>query len=1620
MPGLNEQLKKVKDARAAFKTAEHALYTARLSAQKTLKTSNFADLQQAVGGAFGAFETARNTLNAAIKGLFTQQEAYRTLSGNLSAEYPVLFLPVRIETRFVDLPDGKQQLWVRIYPDDIHVHTHEPLLTDAEVTAGENYWKALAAANRMTTGDKEASKQAAWQLLREYNGTQRSLWVARQTKPKNWKPDLAVADSALQFPPHTETKSHPWTKPPHTQLLPDKFVVSLYNGSEWFSHEGEPLPDTLYLGPDPFRAEQAIQKVGDNIVPHEDFAWATDFEKAEQNGMALRIDLKPEYFNPGGKIERLFATGILFSADPEKSQEMVEQMIENHHFSRNGFRLVAQGTPTNNTEKDGSGFTRNEDSLPKGYFDGAVPSLFSDQPDCDGKIMADLLGIKTTALEEISGAEMREHAGAVDMNTALYPATLGYFFGVALAPVIPEAGLEQLRSFFTRHVTARGPLPALRVGNQPYGLLLTSAQQQWGYDRAPDAAFYTPLTKVFRELQKKWDELAAAKGVHVGMGGNPNDVLIRILGLQAGSVTFRQQLCSTFDFLLATTQGGNADFKTNMLQKQQAIITWLKTLGFAPGNEISNPQVSTLFMHPNFTGIPARNLVDGQPGSETRFLPAGNYITWLAAVNNLDDLEHLNFGDKAAPGYLLFILLRHALLNELFGSTLQYYRKKGINIHHGAFNKGLFNFLPNHPDLTTWELMRGVPKNLNQPGLDLNESLADHFLGGSGAAPGIAGLRSAMNKLAVLPVAQLERHLSDHVDLCTYRLDAWQTGLFYKKLGQKRAAKPTGLYIGAYGWVNDLQKENRSALPPGVIPEKLRPENEAPAFKLQLNAGFVHTPSLNHATAAGLLLAGHHNHGLNYPLAANAPKPFAVNLSSERVRRAQFIFEGVQNGQPLDALLGYQFERALHDITTANPADNLNQYIYGLRDRFPVRRNTVPQQGAAEVQESVSAYPVINGLTLLENLDPNKITDIVTNPDHADLVFKAITRLSDTLDAANDLLVAETAYQATQGNMDRTAGVLNALRNAEVPPALEVLKTPRSSLLTYTNRATVHFRTDMSHQAGNNWTTKKSPRSVMETGLNRWLGRCIGHPAKVVCRVVQLDENQQERIPKTITLDDLQLHPIDFVYIMGVDTKAGVGELEGRIAQVYRKKTNIAPTVPVKIYFDDPVDDLSIRSFAHMIPLTRALRTLVTTARAASARDFAGRSRSQTGSASLLYGWDAADLETRARQALDDLKNKIFYIENKDPNNGAPPDAPATFEELFNRYAADGNNPEILELPLSDDGFEKIGNFLRDASLFGIPLAFPDDPTLLSQPDLLAKAASAWNMMKTKAALAEKKIGEAVAETDVHQRVNRLTEAAKAVLGDDFLVLPRFRYSNPADMQQTLGDKSQLLRHISQQTGANGDLNLESWIQSAAHVRPDLAKLEHVRMFTEALGGKLISMQPAQTPFRAKDSWLAVEFPEIYEPTGKPFQIYDDTIALAVTGEAFDQVNDLQSALVVDEWTETIPTNKEVTGIAYHYNQPNAAPPQALLLAVEPTGNAHWNWDVLLGVLDDTLQRAKTRAVEPAHLLEDPILSALLPMTLADYDVQQTNLALDYLVANEEFIANKAGAYALYTPFIKK
>jgi hypothetical protein len=95
----------------------------------------------------------------------------------LDASVPVALLPVRIETRFVN---GAKELRVRIYPDALHIDTHEPALTDAEIAAGRRYWNERWASPADTT-----IATTWWNELARGFGPRRALWIVHSLTPRN-------------------------------------------------------------------------------------------------------------------------------------------------------------------------------------------------------------------------------------------------------------------------------------------------------------------------------------------------------------------------------------------------------------------------------------------------------------------------------------------------------------------------------------------------------------------------------------------------------------------------------------------------------------------------------------------------------------------------------------------------------------------------------------------------------------------------------------------------------------------------------------------------------------------------------------------------------------------------------------------------------------------------------------------------------------------------------------------------------------------------------------------------------------------------------------------------------------------------------------------------------------------------------------------------------------------------------------------------------------------------------------------------------------------------------------------------------------------------------------------
>ena len=305
-----------------------------------------------------------------------------------------------------------------------------------------------------------------------------------------------------------------------------------------------------------------------------------------------------------------------------------------------------------------------------------------------------------------------------------------------------------------------------------------------------------------------------------------------------------------------------------------------------------------------------------------------NYIDQLLKAPNLDAL--LQNASIPAPFSLLYLLLRHSMMVEYANAAA---RALGRAPHLRAE--------PEHVRFT--QLPMETP-------LDRITAAALHT-GPAFTQPAdrnVQDFRKSLEALKVLKTDKLSMLMRGALDLSSHRLDAWVTSFATKRLKTMRQKDPAGVYLGGYGWVEDLQPGPPRA---EVTPPPAEP---GPVFGFRNDPGFVHAPSLDHAATVAVLRSGHLTRFGRTP--DPQADPLAIDLSSDRARTAQYLLDGVRSGQPLAALLGYRFERALHER-------GLDVFIDAFRQIVPIKSARVDETGQAV--ESVSATHVVDGLDLV-------------------------------------------------------------------------------------------------------------------------------------------------------------------------------------------------------------------------------------------------------------------------------------------------------------------------------------------------------------------------------------------------------------------------------------------------------------------------------------------------------------------------------------------------------------------------------------------------------------------------------------------------------------------------------
>lgn len=1660
----------------------------------------------------------------------------RTGIEKLNDSTPILLMPVRLETRFKTVPRrgdaSVRELWLRIYPDDCWLDSFDPTLTKTELENAKRYWSAVSAAE-----SDEGLERAAWRDLVTSHGSGRAAWIVQAVGPDDLDGEI-------------ETKQSAWSHAPKCTILPERFVFIGYEGQTVTKVQvGNAVPSPLIAAPDPSAPEDERLKHDEdgNLVMPEELKWVADFERAVEVGMGMRIDLNPAQAERG--FSRVLVIGLRLSANEQAGKNDLETLLQHHTFTRTGLALVPQGTPTNNTEAANSGHGRFDD--PDESFDDRKTARFTPAADWldkrDGQWLAEYLGLEPALFAHTHNAGCSDQLAARAMNIALWPATLGYWMEGMMAPVFSRDAIEKTREFFNRYVVGSGAVPAIRIGNQPYGILPATRFSEMGW---LDQRLETPrfnsvflqrgdsflpylsrLRTLLEAIGNDWNALLNDLSFVGKTKGDPHKMLLDIVGLHSGSVDWWQRyaesLRSYYNRLNLAGLGGF--FQAILMAMQRDAATALLTkLGYAA-------EKAPLILEKIFSG---RNnhltggVVDDVPLSEIAavrsYTPAkANYLQWLidAANASLDALyKQDGFTEDKPPTALLYLLLRHALQLGYDDVTIRLNENVGIfNAEQAIAARADDPFINIRENQMASESRYGrlfavSPQITGNP----TQTVSDFITAGMTSLVFASYLREqlgALERLKTESTARLERAFADHIDCCSYRLDAWQLGLVNYQLALMRnlhdrseAAPRQGIYLGAYAWLEELRPENKELTPvrlsdPDLISD-FGDESEPPLLRDSQNQGYIHAPSLNHAVTAAVL-----RNGFISDATPQNRQALAVNLTSERVRIALGIIEGIRAGQSMGDLLGYQFERGLHDRHNLAEVD---KFILKFRRAFPLRADrmaeTKPPEG--ESIEALEARNVIDGLKFVEHMIktghktyPFGVTTLPDNPsaDERRAIEAEAERLLDTHDAVADLALSEGVYQAVLGNYDRVASTYDAYARGNFPPEPDVVRTPLNGI-GLTSRVAVHLNAGAS-AAGAGMT----PRAQAEPALNEWIASVLPPADQVGCKVHFFNAAAAAASEREVKLSQLQLEPSDLLTLIPEDARQEMTELDDRIVRFAIDNFGPRPDVPVTIrYMEKATAPFSV---FEVMPLARNLRRLTMKSRPLKASDlslvneatsgqdsdpFVDKTRLETvhGAMTTLRG-DIATLQAQLEGPLGDLDNRRAEIlANVDDYIAAlvpllaraalfavpqaawgfaydfrrrvygailkqAADRAKTWEDRLSEFSA--RMSDELALPATATEAERIALLLpADRAIAALPTESPasaasyrnelntvklpafnakhtalaaikdsqrthvsellDDVRNilpLDEVDLVAFdltpheeefihfAEDAVQILKVIAAeltrrvdAADKFFQEHDDATDPAAKVRALETAAKVLLGDGFRIFPEFTLT-PAQGDEienaiAISRSGELFQYLTNPP-LSLDFPVDTWLYGVARVREKMHAWEQMVIYAEALHvAAPPELEALQFPFIPDDRWLGLEFP-------KEQKLDKERLLYTAKFPAVFHKDARQCGLLIDEWTETIPTGNVDTGIAFHHDRPNCEAPQTMLLVTPSQFRGTWRWDDLVAALNETLELAKRRAIEPADIDRTPY-APFLPATITAAQVAQLTIAAD-LALNHRLVA---------------
>ena len=803
---------------------------------------------------------------------------------------------------------------------------------------------------------------------------------------------------------------------------------------------------------------------------------------------------------------------------------------------------------------------------------------------------------------------------------------------------------------------------------------------------------------------------------------------------------------------------------------------------------------------------------------------------------------------------------------------------------------------------------------------------------------------------------EVKRLIIEFFDLFAYRLDAWMMGLLSNKLRRRMKTRRHRIAIGTYGWVFNLKQSTR--------------ENE-----VQKEPGeFLLAPSVNQAITGAVLRSAYKNSRLNN----NTDYTYSVNLSSERVRNAIRIIEGVRNGLAIGTILGTDLERLLHDAYKNEELKKelkkklqinsdfqleLDEAIYPLRKLYPmVEQMEHDDETASNEEEEIkdNDITVINGAKLLEDYrnngrniqfvrslnafrDSTKIivdgTDVSIEVKNQALL-KLLDRIDDEYDALTDIILSEGVYKLTQGQREAVDALMQALDTGKNIPMPQVAEIPITSAQVDGSLVVA-----LDPEAT---TDSKSLLACVELKVDQWIGETIG-----------VHEEWKE----------LGLSASEMVYL-SANSSSFLRYLE--LKNWLRMEEGVYNPEPrYKEHFETV--ELMLDNMRELLASARILRSddLV------KETGVPDESLYETLQDKYDMAFERVQMLT---ENLADVLARQSQLQN--PANANYETTALPDEDMREALQLAAYCFSIGQTTAMDAVEEEL--FVGTSTLYNDSDAFL--MTVRLQHTFFEKLKAIHENLCIIINDAKKIVDEAT-----ERSYRTYIEAIRKLLVSDMLLVPVIKPDTnvvPIEelYRQYKQNNSTCFKNVT-------SLTVDDNIQSLSKVSPQMMRFHQLRLFQKwnAFDGD-DAVQPApivpmQIPIIGdKAVWLGTEV-ESEEYVGDAFTYMVEQPANFPYFNKEGQP--LLAGIVIDHWIERIPYKDQTAGLAFNYDQPDAEAPQALLLAVSTKdGNkSYWSEDMLLRTVKSTMNLVKCRSVEPDDLKKRAWTAGLFP--LMDYKDNQ-------------------------------